>query len=68
MTLEELKEKAKELGYKYKETPYGYDVFSLNKDNVIIQFYTDGYIMVDEIILSQNRTPDQVYQIMLALR
>jgi hypothetical protein len=69
MTWEELKEKALELGYEYKKPAYAeYYIFSLNKDNVIIQFYADGEIMVDETIFAQNRTPDQMYQIMLALR
>lgn len=69
MTWEELKEKAKELGWEYKNPAYAeYSIFSLNKNDVIINFYTDGDIMVDGTIISRNRTPEQMYQIMLALR
>lgn len=68
MTWEELKEKAKELGWEYKKTACSESLFSLNEDATIIQFYPEGEIMVDETIISPNRTPEQMYQIMLALR
>ena len=68
MTWEELVKKAKEMGWEYKKTAYTEYLFSFNEDNVIIQFYPDGDITADDIIFSQNRTPDQMYQIMLALR
>jgi hypothetical protein len=68
MTWEELVEKAKELGWEHKKTAYTKSLFLLNEDYVNIQFYPEGEIMVDETIISQNRTPEQMYQIMLALR
>lgn len=67
MTWEELVKKAKELGWGYKKTAYTESLYSLNEDYVNIQFYPDGEIMVDVTIISQDRTPDQMYQIMKAL-
>lgn len=70
MTWEELVEKVKELGWEYKKTDYNYSesLFLINEDYVNIQFYQEGELMVGETIVSKNRTPDQMYQIMLALR
>lgn len=68
MTWEELVEKAKEIGWEYKKTDYTESLFLLNEDYVNIQFYLEGEMMVDETIFSKNRTPDQMYQVMLALR
>lgn len=73
MTWEELCEKAKEMGYDYCE-----DNPHLTVDN--IRFYKDGticlYIRVrdayysdsDYYKIAYNRTPDQMYQIMEALK
>lgn len=72
MTWEELVEKATELGYEVSE-------YSPNKENRIgymlsnyiacasIDFLDSGEIWVDGATLSFNRTPDKMYQIMLAL-
>lgn len=70
MTLEELKEKAKELGF----TISSY----INEDEVELEYiYCNDYIYLEEDgnittstenIVAENRTPDQMYQIMLALR
>ena len=74
MNWEELKEKAKELGYGLREddgdSPYlGSIIEYLENDSVDITFYDDGSVETDNgYILAENRTPDQMYQIMLALR
>lgn len=70
MTWEELKEKAKELGF----TTSSY----INEDEVELEYiYCNDYIYLEEDgnittstenIVAENRTPDQMYQIMLALR
>jgi hypothetical protein len=70
MTWEELKEKAKELGF----TISSY----INEDDVELEYiYCNDYIYLEEDgnittstenIVAENRTPDQMYQIMLALR
>ena len=70
MTWEELKEKAKELGF----TVSSYT----NEDDVELEYiYCNDYIYLEEDgnittstenIVAENRTPEQMYQIMLALR
>ena len=70
MTWEELKEKAKELGF----TVSSYT----NEDDVELEYiYCNDYIYLEEDgnittstenIVAKNRTPEQMYQIMLALR
>ena len=70
MTWEELKEKAKELGF----TISSY----IDEDEVELEYiYCNDYIYLEEDgdittstenIVAENRTPDQMYQIMLALR
>lgn len=77
MTWEELKEKAKELGY-YElyddgDVPYfdgdgSYLLINSNSKN-IIRFFKDR-IIEDEwgYIISEDRTYEQMYQIMLALK
>lgn len=70
MTWEELKEKAKELGV----TISSY----INEDEVELEYiYCNDYIYLEEDgnittstenIVAENRTPEQMYQIMLALR
>lgn len=70
MTWEELKEKAKELGF----TTSSY----INEDEVELEYiYCNDYIYLEEDgnittstenIVAENRTPEQMYQIMLALR
>lgn len=73
MTWEELKEKAKELGYRLVEDdgdlPYLGITEYLEKDNVNIIFFDYGSIETNcGDTVAENRTPDQMYQIMLALR
>ena len=70
MTWEELKEKAKELGF----TISSY----INEDEVELEYiYCNDHIYLEEDgnittstenIVAENRTPNQMYQIMLALR
>ena len=73
MTWEELKEKAKELGYRVVEDDgdlsYLDIIEYLTKNDVNISFYDDGLVETNcGCIVAENRTPDQMYQIMLALR
>ena len=68
MTWEELKEKAKKLGWEYKKTDYSEYLLSWEIEDTAIKFYSDGEITVDEATFAQYRTPEQMYQIMLALR
>ena len=73
MTWEELKEKAKELGYHVVEDngdiPYLGITEYLEKDNVNMFFCDYGSIETNcGDTVAENRTPDQMYQIMLALR
>lgn len=70
MNWEELKVKAKELGF----TTSSY----INEDEVELEYiYCNDYIYLEEDgdittstedIVAENRTPEQMYQIMLALR
>lgn len=70
MTWEELKEKAKELGCEtgrpsiklVVDEPYVYYVFT---QEGMVFFYYDYQ---KSNVLAKHRTPDQMYQIMLALR
>ena len=70
MTWEELKEKAKELGCETDrpsiklnvDIPYIYYVFT--KEGMVF-FY---YAYQSSNVLAKHRTPEQMYQIMLALR
>ena len=73
MTWEELKERAKELGYRLVEDdgdiPYLGILEYLTKDGVNISFYDDGLVETNcGEIVAEDRTYDQMYQIMLALR
>lgn len=67
MTWGELCEKAQELGY----SEWGYSLESLYRDK---SFYKNGSIYIKDYEfgysskIAENRTPDQMYQIMLALR
>ena len=69
MTWEELTKRAQEIGYRldnidsYLEAlrePIG--------EEIPKSFYKDGDIFIDNVRISKERTPDQMYQIMLALR
>ncbi len=70
MTWEELLEKAKKL--KYRESKYGDNQISLEKHGIIfvcngkgkVGVVVDGYRIM---WFAVDRTPDQMYQIMLAL-
>ena len=73
MTWEELKEKAKELGYRLVEDdgdlPYLGITEYLEKDSINIIFCDYGSIETNcGDTVAENRTPNQMYQIMLALR
>lgn len=73
MTWEELKEKAKELGYRVVEDDgdlsYLGIIEYLEKDGVNISFCDYGLVETNcGDTVAENRTPDQMYQIMLALR
>ena len=67
MTWEELKEKAKEMGYEF----YKNGCF-LQRHDSCFQFYNDGQIYVENeyesILAIDYRTYDQMYSIMEALR
>ena len=72
MSWDELVEKAKELGYEiteyspYKENKIG-QILSKYFDCTSIDFLDKGEIWVDGATLAFDRTPSQMYQIMLAL-
>ena len=73
MTWEELKEKAKELGYYVVEDDGDLSYLDITeylvKNDVNISFCDDGLVETNYgDIVAENRTPDQMYQIMLALR
>ena len=79
MTWEELKEKAKEMGSKVYNQPdfiFFKIPYSVNKGVEKLCFEKNGDIRivyeekgcVGSMILSQNRTPDQMYKIMEALQ
>lgn len=74
MTWEELVEKVKTLGYSLKEGDV-FDVLGkcgkyqyLEKNDGNILFMNSGKIETLSDILAENRTYEQMYQIMLALR
>lgn len=71
MTWEELVKKAKELGYIYSKenNPFTGEpaVGVLEKQNGFLYFFEDGAVETSADVLAENRTPDQMYQIMLAL-
>jgi len=60
MTFEELKEEAKKLGY------YMIGVEGITND--VFTFWQDGTIDVDGACVSDDRTPEQMWQIMEALK
>ena len=59
MTWEELKEKAKEMGYADNGNYFG---------DIIVEFDEDGTIWVEGSKLASNRTYDQMLAIMKALQ
>ena len=74
MTWEELKEKAKEIGYRIDITEFDNRQnleYLENPDNDFI-FYQDGTIQIEADLdyweKAKHRTPDQMYQIITALR
>lgn len=74
MTWEELKEKVNEL--KNIEVMADYDTYILisQQGNYYIKFSKNGEISVvydwdvDDLLIAENRTPDQMYAIMEALK
>lgn len=70
MTWKDLVEKAKELGWKTWSNYNG--VYALNKGELIFSVGGAFYICIEFTanpyhIFAENRTPEQMYQIMLAL-
>ena len=63
MTWEELKQKAKEMGYKHTESVFGE---ILKKGNVFFVNY--GTFVANEYVVSERRTPEQMLAIMKALQ
>ena len=76
MTWEELKEKAKELGYCFNDEHLWHFLCKGIDDDASILFYKGGSVCYKldgekasaDIIIAQERTPDQMWQIMEALR
>lgn len=69
MTWEELKEKAIEKGYRLDNIDCCFEVIQEPiGEGIPRSFYKDGDIFIDGTLISRERTPDQMYQIMLALR
>lgn len=74
MTWKELKEKAKKLEKLYVNADYDSYILVSQNGNYEMKFYEYGDIGViydwdeDDFIIADNLTPDQMYQIMLALR
>lgn len=68
MTWEELVEKAKELGYKTeKACCYRFGVLFEKDGTVWSKIYDDNCCFLERVCFAKERTPDQMYQIMLAL-
>lgn len=63
MTWEELKQKAKEMGYNYSSFKDS-EWFSRNR----LTFTKDGNVFCIGTILAESRTPDQMLAIMKALQ
>lgn len=76
MTWEELCEKAKEIGYvEVEKFPYEKPQMAIVNEDVEVAFYRDGTVECDVYNddccgkpFTNDRTPDQMYQIMEALR
>ena len=63
MSWEELCEKAKKLGYQYNKD-YNY----LYHNDYHVTFYSNGEMFVGCTLVVDDRTPDQIYQIMEAFK
>ena len=69
MTWEEFKEKAIKNGYRLDNINCSFEVLREPiGEEISKSFYKDGEIFIDGTRISRERTPDQMYQIMLALR
>lgn len=69
MTWEELIEKAKEIGYQQNDIDCCFEVIREPiEEEIPKSFYKDGDIFIDGTRISRERTYEQMYQIMLALR
>lgn len=64
MTWEELVKKAKKLGYELDNRTFIQKLYNLDQEFI---FTEEGNVIVCSKYVSQHRTPDQMYQIMLAL-
>jgi len=68
MTWEELKEEAKKMGYNVFDSVNIKVASWIETPDNNWCFDRDGTIMYDGLVVAFDRTPDQMYQIMLALR
>lgn len=64
MTWKKLVKKAKKLGYELDNRTFIQKLYSLDQEFI---FTEEGNVIVCGKYVSQYRTPDQMYQIMLAL-
>ena len=64
MTWEELVKKAKKLGYELDNRTFIQKLYNLDQEFI---FTEEGNVIVCSKYVSQHRTLDQMYQIMLAL-
>ena len=64
MEWNQLKEKAKEIGYCIIEPSTKFERI----ENDVITFWPDGDIDVDGVCISSDRSPSQMYSIMKALQ
>ena len=67
MTWDELKEKAKEMGYKGHENVEWSGLYTRVGDDNIVTFYKDGHIEINNELLMSDRTPEQMLMIMRGL-
>ena len=68
MTWEELKEKAINNGYRYDPHNWEEEVIREPIEQKMLEcFYKNGCVFIDGTLIAEKRTPDQMYQIMLAL-
>ena len=68
LTWEDFRKKAEDNGFEYQELlNHYYKLFGWINE-IGISFYRDGDIFIDNTCIARNRTPDQMYTIMEALK
>lgn len=67
MTFEELKEKAKEMGYR-QTNKAKVDFYKTDVHNNLLEISLRGDVYFNDIKISEDRTPDQMLAIMKALQ